>query len=172
MRAIHEVGRQHGARVVFIVPPVYKSDRRDSLVNRIFDRALKLVAGIDVLDHRHLHTDPLFSNPRSTLRPNTIASSPTNWPAGVSVGSGCSSVGGVSKVAEASWRIVADWRGQLAYCTTRTHLTLRRLQIGQGSPTTRINLLTYAPFPDHPSWTSSTQIRAARPLLPWLHRYI
>jgi hypothetical protein len=58
MRAIHEVGHQHGVRVAFIVPPVYESDRRSSLVNRIFDLALARVPDIDVLDHRHLHTDP------------------------------------------------------------------------------------------------------------------
>ena len=68
MRAIHEVGSQHGIRVVFIVPPVYESDRRGSLVNRIFDRALALVPDIDVLDHRHLHADPsLF---KSSLHPS------------------------------------------------------------------------------------------------------
>jgi len=58
MRAINEVGRRHNVRVVFIVPPVYESDRRGSLVNRIFDQALARVPDIDVLDHRHLHTDP------------------------------------------------------------------------------------------------------------------
>ena len=68
MRAIHEVGSQHGIRVVFIVPPVYELDRRGSLVNRIFDRALALVPDIDVLDHRHLHADPsLF---KSSLHPS------------------------------------------------------------------------------------------------------
>jgi hypothetical protein len=58
MRAIHEVGRQHGVRVVFIVPPVYESNRRASLVNRIFDQALALVPNVDALDHRALHADP------------------------------------------------------------------------------------------------------------------
>ena len=68
LRAIHEVGRRHGARTVFIVPPVYESDRRGSLVNRILDRALALVPDIDILDHRHLHTDPsLF---KSSLHPS------------------------------------------------------------------------------------------------------
>ena len=69
MRAIHEVGRQHGIRVVFIVPPVYELDRRGSVVNRIFDQTLTLVPGIDVLDHRHLHADPsLF---KTSLHPSS-----------------------------------------------------------------------------------------------------
>ena len=68
MQAIREVGRRHGIRIVFIVPPVYELDRRASVVNRIFDQALKLVPGIDVIDHRHLHTDPsLF---KSSLHPS------------------------------------------------------------------------------------------------------
>lgn len=58
IQAIHQVAHEHGIKIVFIVPPVYESDRRESLVNRIFDRALTLIPGIEVLDHRHLHTDP------------------------------------------------------------------------------------------------------------------
>ena len=68
LRAINGVGHRTGVRIVFLVPPVYESDRRDSIVNRIFDRALALVPGIDVLDHRHLHADAsLFE---SSLHPS------------------------------------------------------------------------------------------------------
>src|SRR5262245_24902257 len=42
MLAIDAVGRRHGVKVVFLVPPVHETDRRDSVVNRIFDRALAL----------------------------------------------------------------------------------------------------------------------------------
>jgi len=42
------------------VPPVYETDRHDSLVNQIFDRALALVPQIAVLDHRGLRSDPSY----------------------------------------------------------------------------------------------------------------
>jgi hypothetical protein len=64
LRAIDAVGRRHGVRVVFIVGPVYETDRHDSVVNRIFDRALALVPDIQLIDDREMHTDPsLFSTP-------------------------------------------------------------------------------------------------------------
>jgi hypothetical protein len=57
MRAIHEVASQHGIKVVFIVPPVYESDRRGSLVNRQATTA-PASASIDVMqmmkDAKHL----------------------------------------------------------------------------------------------------------------------
>src|SRR5215510_4081407 len=42
MLAIDAVGSRHGVKGVFLVPPVHEPDRRDSVVNRIFDRALAL----------------------------------------------------------------------------------------------------------------------------------
>lgn len=59
IEAINDVGSRHGVRVVFIVPPVYETDRHDSVVNQVFDRALRLVPSrIMILDHRGLHDDP------------------------------------------------------------------------------------------------------------------
>jgi hypothetical protein len=60
MRAIDRIGRRHGVKIVFIVPPVYETDRRDSVVNRILDRAFALAPGVAVVDHRNLHSDPLL----------------------------------------------------------------------------------------------------------------
>jgi hypothetical protein len=57
LRAIDALGRRNGIRVIFIVPPVYESDRSDSVVNQIFDRALVLAPEIAVVDNRHLHSD-------------------------------------------------------------------------------------------------------------------
>ena len=63
MRAIHAISVRHGIQVVFIVPPVYETDRHDSVVNRIFDRALALAPDVTVIDHRGMHSDPsLFEN--------------------------------------------------------------------------------------------------------------
>jgi hypothetical protein len=58
LRAIDRIGRRHGLAVVFLVPPVYETDRRDSVVNQVFDRALALVPDIAIIDHRGLHGDP------------------------------------------------------------------------------------------------------------------
>src|SRR5262249_36857924 len=64
LRAIDAVGRRQGVRGVFVVGPVYETDRHDSAVNRIFDRALALVPDIQLIDDRDMHTDPsLFSTP-------------------------------------------------------------------------------------------------------------
>lgn len=60
MRAIDAIGRSHGVKVVFIVPPVYETDRHDSVVNRILGRALALVPDVAVVDHRDLHNNPLL----------------------------------------------------------------------------------------------------------------
>jgi hypothetical protein len=57
MQAIDAIGRRYGVKVVFIVPPVYETDRHDSVVNQILDRALALVPDVAVVDHRNLHSD-------------------------------------------------------------------------------------------------------------------
>lgn len=57
MRAIAAVGDRHGLRVVFFVPPVYETDRHDSVVNRIFNQALALVPDLAVIDHRSFFGD-------------------------------------------------------------------------------------------------------------------
>jgi hypothetical protein len=62
LRAIDAIGRRHGVAVVFMVPPVYESDRRNSVVNQVFDRALALAPGIAIIDDRGLGQDAsLFS---------------------------------------------------------------------------------------------------------------
>jgi hypothetical protein len=58
MRAIEAIGVRHGIKVVFIVPPVYETDRHDSVVNQIFNRALTLVPDIPIIDNRGMHNDP------------------------------------------------------------------------------------------------------------------
>jgi hypothetical protein len=58
IRAIDAIGRRHGIEVVFIVPPVYEADRRNSIVNKVFNLALALVPDITIIDHRSLHDDP------------------------------------------------------------------------------------------------------------------
>jgi hypothetical protein len=58
LRAIDAIGRRSGIKMVFLVPPVYETDRHDSLVNRIFDRGLALAPEVAVIDHRQLHSDP------------------------------------------------------------------------------------------------------------------
>ena len=64
MRAIDAIGARHGIQVVFIVLPVYEADRHDSVVNRIFDRALALAPDAIVIDHRSMRSDPsLFGVP-------------------------------------------------------------------------------------------------------------
>jgi hypothetical protein len=57
MRSIDAIGRRHGIKVVFIVPPVYETDRHDSVVNRILDDALALIPDVAVVDDRDLHND-------------------------------------------------------------------------------------------------------------------
>ena len=76
MRAIDAIGRRYGVKVVFIVPPVYETDRHDSVVNRILDRALALVA---VVDHRNLHSDEsLFEGAPSPRRRKLSLSNQTD----------------------------------------------------------------------------------------------
>jgi len=68
MRAIRAIGARHGIKTVFIVPPVYETDRHDSIVNQIFSRALALVPDIAVIDHRNMGGNPsLF---RSGIHPS------------------------------------------------------------------------------------------------------
>jgi hypothetical protein len=55
LRAIDAIGRRHGIGVVFIVPPVYETDRSDSVVNQVFNRALALAPEIAIIDHRALN---------------------------------------------------------------------------------------------------------------------
>jgi hypothetical protein len=63
MRAIDAIGRRHDIKVVFVVPPVYESDRDDSIVNQIFNRALARVPDLTVIDHRGLRRErSLFMN--------------------------------------------------------------------------------------------------------------
>jgi hypothetical protein len=70
MRAIDAVGARHGIKTVFIVPPVYETDRHDSIVNQIFSRALALVPDIALVDHRNMGGNPsLF---RSGLHPSPL----------------------------------------------------------------------------------------------------
>jgi hypothetical protein len=58
MQAIDNIGRRHGVKVVFIVPPVYETDRHDSVVNRILDRAFALAPDVAVVDHRDMRSEP------------------------------------------------------------------------------------------------------------------
>jgi hypothetical protein len=58
LRAIDEIGRRSGAPVVFLVTPVYETDRSDSPVNRVLDRALERAPELVVIDDRGLHSDP------------------------------------------------------------------------------------------------------------------
>jgi hypothetical protein len=68
MRAINTVAARHGIKMAFIVPPVYETDRHDSIVNQIFSRALALVPDIAVIDERNMCSDPsLF---RSGIHPS------------------------------------------------------------------------------------------------------
>jgi hypothetical protein len=58
MRAIDAIGRRHNIRLIFVVPPAYESERNDSVVNQIFNRALALVPELTVIDDRSKHSDP------------------------------------------------------------------------------------------------------------------
>lgn len=68
MRAIESVGRRNDIKVVFIVPPVYETDRRDSVVNQIFNRALARIPDIAVIDDRDARTDPTLF--KSSIHPS------------------------------------------------------------------------------------------------------
>jgi len=46
MLAIDALGRRHGIRVVFVVPPAYETNRDGSIVNEIFNRGLALVQNL------------------------------------------------------------------------------------------------------------------------------
>jgi len=58
LREIDAIGRRHGVKVVFLVTPVYETDRHDSVVNQVFDRALALAPDLTVIDDRSKHSDP------------------------------------------------------------------------------------------------------------------
>lgn len=58
MLAIDAVGRRHGIKVVFVVPPAYESNRDDSIVNQVFNRGLALAPNLSVIDNRDMHNDP------------------------------------------------------------------------------------------------------------------
>src|SRR5579862_6563346 len=58
MRAIDAIGRRHGVKVVFVVPPAYESNRDDSVVNQIFNRALAMIPDLAVIDNRDMRSDP------------------------------------------------------------------------------------------------------------------
>ncbi len=70
MRAINAVGARHGVKVVFIVPPVYETDRHNSIVNQIFSRALALVPDIAVIDHRNMRSNSSYF--RSGIHPSPL----------------------------------------------------------------------------------------------------
>jgi len=57
LQAINQVAGRHGATVVFLITPVFETDRSDSVVNQVFDRALALAPELEVIDHRGLHDD-------------------------------------------------------------------------------------------------------------------
>ena len=58
MRAIAALGARHGVKVAFVVPPAFESNRDDSVVNQVFNRALALAPELTVIDHRQLRSDP------------------------------------------------------------------------------------------------------------------
>jgi hypothetical protein len=60
MLAINEIGERNGIKTVFLIPPVYEMPGRNSVVNKIFDRALLRVPHLEVIDHRGLAPDPSF----------------------------------------------------------------------------------------------------------------
>lgn len=53
MRAIDAVVDDAGRKAVFIIPPVYETER-PSAVDNVFSAALKLVPELNVVDHRHI----------------------------------------------------------------------------------------------------------------------
>jgi hypothetical protein len=58
MWAINAVGARLGIKVVFLVPPVFETDRHNSIVNQILDRALAIVPELAIIDHRNVHSNP------------------------------------------------------------------------------------------------------------------
>lgn len=59
MRDIDALGRRHHLQVVFFVPPIYVEDA-DYPVYHIFNEALKLVADLNIIDHRDLDNEPVL----------------------------------------------------------------------------------------------------------------
>jgi hypothetical protein len=60
MQAIAAIGRRHNIRVVFVVPPAFESNRDDSIVNQIFNKALAMASDLTVVDDRSMRNDPTF----------------------------------------------------------------------------------------------------------------
>ncbi|MES1197184.1 MAG: hypothetical protein ABUL55_01040 [Pseudomonadota bacterium] len=58
LRAIDAIGRRHGVSVVFLVTPIFESDRSASVVDQVFDRALALAPELTVIDDREINKDP------------------------------------------------------------------------------------------------------------------
>ena len=56
MLAINAVGERNGVPVIFLITPVYESERY-STVDRIFDLALELGRDLSVIDHRHRYIE-------------------------------------------------------------------------------------------------------------------
>lgn len=54
IRSIDAIGTSHGVKVVFFVPPVYETDRDESVSNQIFNRAITLIPDLVVIDHRSM----------------------------------------------------------------------------------------------------------------------
>lgn len=53
MRSIDAAISASGRKCVFLIPPVYETERQ-TIVDQIFDKALSLVPNLTVIDHRHL----------------------------------------------------------------------------------------------------------------------
>ena len=56
MLAIDAVGERKGVPVIFLITPVYESERY-STVDRVFDLALELAPNLSVIDHRHRYIE-------------------------------------------------------------------------------------------------------------------
>lgn len=70
LQAIDAIGARHGTRVVFLITPVFETERGGSVVNQIMDRALRLTPNLEVVDDRSMHSDrALFIN---SLHPGPI----------------------------------------------------------------------------------------------------
>jgi len=55
IKDIYDIGVRKGKNVIFIIPPVYEADRKDSIPNIIFSSALDVLPDeIKVIDHRFL----------------------------------------------------------------------------------------------------------------------
>ena len=57
LRRIAAIGDRNGTKVIFVVPPVYETER-DGPGNRVLTRALALAPELNIIDHRHLRSEP------------------------------------------------------------------------------------------------------------------